>query len=36
MVSDGSGTLGSVLLNKGVFTRQEWTAAQSLVTSGRK
>ena len=29
MVSDGSGTLGSVLLNKGVFTRQEWTAAQS-------
>ena len=36
MVSDGNGTLGSVLLNKGVFTRQEWTAAQALVTSGRK
>lgn len=33
----GSGmTLGSVLLSKGVFTQQEWSAARAMVTGSRK
>lgn len=35
-VSGSTATLGNVLLNKGVFTQQEWTTARAMVTSSRK
>ena len=36
VVSGSTTTLGNVLLNKGVFTQQEWTTARAMVTSSRK
>ena len=32
---DGVQTLGQTLIDKGVFTQEDWTQAQSLVTSQR-
>lgn len=35
-VSGSGTTLGTTLMSKGVFTQAEWTAARSMVSSGRK
>lgn len=35
-VSGSTTTLGGVLLNKGVFTQQEWTTARAMVPGSRK